>query len=213
MWTQRGSSTRAPRFPALGLLVSLSISSATGCSQCEGEAPAASPSALTRDTPAAPAAAPEPSVTPPAAAAAPTAAPTDGWSELVLRDTLPLCVFSSYAAREKALRIEQVKKQMLKANAPVIFGVFGPWCLNAACDERPTLQCWTERKGSDLIVHTLYSSLHKEGSSCTTDCRELDVSCETPTLEPGTYTVRHGDKAHPLEIPSVQRAPCLFESK
>jgi hypothetical protein len=130
-----------------------------------------------------------------------------------MRDTLPFCAFSSRAEREKAPLIERVKKQRLKANAPVVFGVFGPGCLNAACDERPTLQCWTEREGNDLIVHTRYSSLHKDGASCTEDCLELDVSCETPALEPGTYTVRHGDETRQLQIPSVLRAPCLFAAQ
>jgi hypothetical protein len=60
-----------------------------------------------------------------------------------------------------------------------------------------------------LIVHTRYFSFHKDGSSCTKDCLEVDSSCETPELPAGTYTVRHGDKTYKLQIPGVLRQPCL----
>ena len=122
---------------------------------------------------------------------------------------MPLCVFPSYQAREASPPFPNVKKQTLKANAPVVFGVYGPWCLNVACDERLLVQCWSERDGATLTVHTRFASLHKDGSECTTDCMVLDAACETPPLEAGEYTIRHGDKTYPLKIPSVVRSPCF----
>jgi hypothetical protein len=132
-----------------------------------------------------------------------------GWSNRSLRDTLPICVFSSIAEREKAQLIQKVTKQTLAANSKVVFGVFGPGCLNETCDARPTLQCWVERDGAVLNVHTLFFSFHKDDSTCTSECMEVDSSCETPELPAGKYTVRHGDKSYQLQIPRVLREPCL----
>jgi hypothetical protein len=156
------------------------------------------------DTPLAPPSAPES----PKAPEQP-AYPRPGWSELALRDKMPICVFSSMQEREKAPFIADVKRPTLRANSKVVFGVYGPWCINAACDERPTLQCWTDGEGDTLVVHTRYSSYHKDGSSCSDDCLGLDAMCETAELKPGKYTIRHGNKTYKLQIPSVVRDPCL----
>ena len=92
----------------------------------------------------------------------------------------------------------------------LVFGVYGPHCLNEACDERANLQCWVEREGTNtLVAHARFSSLHKDGASCTQDCMELDMACETEELAPGKYSVRYGDKTYPLTIPGTLRDPCL----
>lgn len=155
------------------------------------------------DKPAAPSEPP-----PPAAEEGPTEN-TPGWSRLRLQDSLPLCVFADEREREGALLIEQVKKQTLREDAPVTFGVFGPWCLNKDCDDKPMLQCWSEREGDTIVVHSRYASLHKEESKCTKDCLKVDASCVTPALEPGKYTIQYGDKTYKLQIPSVVRNPCF----
>jgi hypothetical protein len=198
-------------------MLALVASSLCGCRKDQPGVPPPKPATLSqgerpsKDVPS-PAATPPPTAATPGAEAATTQAPTHpkpGWSELSLRDTLPICVFANSWAREKTLFIRDVKKQTLRANSTVVFGVFGPWCLNDQCDELPMLQCSVERVGSDLIVHTRYFSFHKDGSSCTEGCLEVDSSCETPELTPGKYTVRHGDKTYELQIPSVLRRPCL----
>jgi hypothetical protein len=170
------------------------------------EEPAAAPekpSALVAPTPIA--------ATPitPAYNAAPPIDPEPGWSKLELQDSVPLCVFSDYKERDKALFIEQVKKQTLRANATLTFGVFANGCLNKACDDKSMLQCWIEREGDTLIAHSRFASFHKDGSACTKDCLEVDAACETPALAPGKYTVRYGDKSFKLQIPSVVRSPCF----
>jgi hypothetical protein len=134
-----------------------------------------------------------------------------GFSQLSLKDTLPICVFPSMAERVKAPFLKDVKPQKLVANSKVTFGVFGPGCLNEACDDRPTLQCWTEQEGPHtIVVKTRFSSFHKDGAQCTEDCMDLDTACDSQTeLAPGKYTVRHGDKTYKLQIPGVVRDPCF----
>jgi hypothetical protein len=135
-----------------------------------------------------------------------------GWGKLSLQDTLPICAFAGFNEREAALHIEQVKKQSLKADSTVVFGVYGPGCLNKECDARANLQCWVDLEGDTLHVHTRFSSFHKDGSTCTKDCLEVDAACETPALKAGKYTVQHGEKSYKLQIPSLVRQPC-FDSK
>jgi hypothetical protein len=185
----------------------------TGLSACQKSAPeptppAAKPAPLTQEAPAQPAPAPPPAYTTEPLPNVPYLGP--GWTQLNLEDKLPICVFPNEVEREKAMLIEKVKKQTLTANSPVVFGVFGPWCLNELCDIRPTLQCWTEREADTLTVHTRFHSFHKDGTTCTKDCLEIDATCQTPALEPGTYTIRHGDNAYKLKIPSTVRAPCFM---
>jgi hypothetical protein len=133
-----------------------------------------------------------------------------GWSKVSMRETLPFCAFSSIEERVKAQLIEQVHEQRLKANSPVTFGVFGPWCLNSECDERPLMECHVEQQDAKtLIMHTHFFSFHKDDAHCTSDCLETEASCNTPELKPGKYTVRHGDKTYQLKIPSVLGDPCF----
>ena len=120
-----------------------------------------------------------------------------------------MCVFANERERGAALFLEQVRKQTLRANAPVTFGVFPPSCLNTACDDVPLLQCWVEREGSTLTVHSRFASVHKDSSSCSEDCLEVDSACETPALAPGKYIVRYGDKQFELRVPSLVRTPCF----
>ena len=137
--------------------------------------------------------------------------PAPGFSLLSLKDSLPICVFPNMAERVKAPFLKDVKPQKLGANSKLTFGVFGPGCLNEACDDRPTLQCWTEQEDpSTIVVKTRFSSFHKEGAQCTEDCLDLDTACDTQIeLKPGKYTVRHGDKVHKLQVPSLVRDPCF----
>jgi hypothetical protein len=136
--------------------------------------------------------------------------PRAGWTPRRVRDALPLCVFSSMAEREKAQHLQDARaKQVLRANAKVVFGVFGPNCLNEECDARPTVQCWTEQSSNTLTVNSRFFSFHRDGSSCNTDCLEVDTACETEPLKAGKYTIRYGDKTYKLQVPSTMKDPCL----
>jgi len=126
-----------------------------------------------------------------------------------MQDTLPICVYASFDEREKSPPFPKAKPQKLEANAPLVFGVFPPWCVHPACDRRNMLQCWTQRDGTTLTVHTRYAGDRKDGAACREDCLDVDAACETPPLEPGAYTVRHGDKTYAVKVPSVVRAPCF----
>lgn len=167
------------------------------------------------NTPEAPAAAAEPAaLTPkaPAAAAAPEAANDGfgpGWSKRSLRDSLPICIFSSFAEREKFPFPQKVGRQTLRANSSFVIGVYPPQCLNEACDARANLQCWIEPEGKTLRVRTSFFSFHNQRTSCTHPCLGVDSACETPELIPGHYTIRHGDTTYDVKVPSVVRSPCL----
>jgi hypothetical protein len=135
--------------------------------------------------------------------------PKEGWSKVKLQDTLPLCVFGDVLEREKAKFPDQVKKQELKAGHTVVFGAYGPYCINPACDDMPTLQCAVERQGNTLTVLARYVGYHKDGATCTDGCTEVTAGCWTEKLEAGKYTVQYGDNTFSLQVPSVVRKPCF----
>lgn len=167
-----------------------------------------------------PAAPPAAAPTPPPAAAPkpepdkpsehPAGYPRAGWSKVSEHDTLPICVFPDVPTRAQAKTVKDVKPTKLAANKPVTFGAFPPSpCVNENCDQLPTLQCYIDQEGTNLIVHTMYSAYHKDGSTCTEECRDVSASCDTPALKPGTYTVRHGEKSYKLQLPSTPKSPCF----
>lgn len=137
--------------------------------------------------------------------------PDPGFNPLSLRDNLPICVFPNMEERVKAGYLKDVKPQKLVANSKVTFGVFGPWCLNADCDDRPNLQCWTEQEGDTIVVKTRFFSFHKDGAECTKDCMDLDTACPSQIeLKAGKkYEIRHGDKTYKLQVPGVIKDPCF----
>jgi hypothetical protein len=151
----------------------------------------------------------QPTATPATPSQRPTY-PRPGWSEIVLEDELPICVFPDYTARNAAPFIDQVKAQTLRAGSRLVFGAFAPACINPACDDAPTLQCWIDREGNTLVVHTRYFGYHKDGAKCTDDCKRVIAGCETSELAAGSYTVRHGQRAFKLRVPGVLRSPCWY---
>ncbi|HKP55523.1 MAG TPA: hypothetical protein VJV78_02315 [Polyangiales bacterium] len=202
--------------PHLTLLALALAASCNKVPELEAKPAQPAPAALKQDKPAEPSPAPaaEPAPPPAAPAAPPTEAPPypkEGWEKLSLRETLPFCLFSEIREREAAMTIEKVKKQSLKADQPVVFGVFGPWCVNKECDDLPMLECWVDKEGEDtLVLHTHYFSWHKKDSApCKKDCLPIDAMCSSPDLKAGRYTIKHGDKTYPLHIPSVLKDPCM----
>ena len=191
------------------------LTAALGLFGCDkGNQPASEPPAVETQA-LQPAATPPP---PPAAAPTPqqdapsehpTGYPRAGWSKVSLQDTLPLCVFPNLTARAQAKTPADVKPSKLAAHASITFGAFGPSCIHESCDQLPTLQCYVEQDGMNLVVHTQYSGYHKDGSTCTQDCRDVSASCDTEVLKAGTYTVKHGEKQYKLQLPSTPKAPCF----
>jgi hypothetical protein len=136
--------------------------------------------------------------------------PRPGWHAVSVENDVPLCVFASHQARAQADFVEQAEKQKLRAGSSVVFGAFAGYCVNEACDDRPSLQCWVEREGKTLVVHSRYWGDRKDGAKCeNVTCRPIIAGCETPPLEAGEYTVRHGDVRFQLRIPSELREPCF----
>jgi len=132
-----------------------------------------------------------------------------GWSTITLHDKVPFCLFESFLKHYEAPNMKAVKKPKLRAKAKLVFGAFAPACVSDACDERPTLECSVDREGSTLTVHTRYIVDHKDGTTCTDQCKTVTAGCETPELESGTYQIIHGEKTFKLRVPSVLRDPCF----
>ena len=195
---------------ATRLMFVFSLTAAVGCTRKipEPEPVPAQPAALSASTKVAPAPAPaaEPAKRGPSEDF--IGYPKEGWTKLKLNDTLPLCVFENALERENAKFLDQVKPQKLKANQSVVFGAFGPYCINPECDDLPTLQCMVDREGDTLKVRARYIGYHKDGASCSDGCREVIAGCETPSLPPGKYTIQYGDEHYALKIPSTLRDAC-----
>lgn len=186
-------------YVVLPVLCSLALSAALGCKAKIPE-PEPPPPAATQ-----PAARVE---VKPSEVAAP-ATPKEGWSEVSVQNTLPLCVFADERARESVKTLVEVKKQVLRADQPAVFGVFAPACINPECNELSTLQCSVERSGNTLRLQTRYLGFHKDGTNCRDECRSATAGCESPVLEPGEYTLEYGGTTVPLKIPSSLNMPCF----
>lgn len=140
------------------------------------------------------------------------AKPKEGWSEVSVENTLPLCVFADEREREQIKAVAQVKKQVLRADRPVVFGVFAPSCISPDCEELAALQCSVERSGNMLRLQTSYRGFHKDGTTCRDQCRAATAGCASPALEPGEYTLEYGGTQIPLKIPSALNMPCFKRS-
>jgi hypothetical protein len=147
------------------------------------------------------------------AAPAVAAASSNGavvWDKVKVEDDVPLCVFADHVERGNATFLKDVRKQTLSADSRVVFGTFAPGCQNEECDAPPTLQCWVDGEGPNmLVVHSRLSSEHKRGSICAKDCHPVIAGCETAVLKAGDYTVRYGKRTFGLRVPSVMSDPCL----
>ncbi|MFI5307637.1 MAG: hypothetical protein ACHQ53_09810 [Polyangiales bacterium] len=176
----------------------------------EPEAPADQSAVLTQKSPAEPPNGPLPvkEIPPPM-----TASTRLGFSKVVIEDGVPFCVFASSEEQGQVKYLADAKKQTLAAGSSVVIGAFSPWCVSNACDDMPSIQCHAEREGNTITVHSRYWGEHKDGATCTEDCRPVAAACETPKLERGKYTIRHGDKKFTLRIPSVLGDPCFGARK
>jgi hypothetical protein len=141
------------------------------------------------------------------------AASSDGatvWDKVKLEDEVPLCVFADHGERGKALFLQDVREQTLRADSRVVFGTFSPGCQNEACDSAPTHQCWVDgEEPNTLVVHSRHSFEHRRRAVCTKDCHPVVAGCETEVLKAGEYTVKYGRRTFSLRVPSVMRNPCF----
>jgi hypothetical protein len=187
----------------VSVLCSLVFSAAVGCKSKIPEPEPLQPAAKKT----------EPSTSKPEPAAAATAAiPRAGWSEVSVENTLPLCVFADEREREQIEAVAQVKKQVLRPDQPVVFGVFAPRCISPDCEELAALQCSVERSGNMLRLQTSYRGFHKDGTTCRDQCRAARAGCASPVLESGEYTLEYGGTQIPLKIPSALNMPCFKRS-
>jgi hypothetical protein len=191
-------------------ILALAALSLLGCSSGAREAAPAPERAI----PTPDKAAPEPAAPVDAGAApAPESAadkPREGWTFVETKDDVPLCVFASHFERSKAEHPQRAKKQKLAADSEIVFGAFGPGCMNEACDARPTLQCWVDHEGdSTLVVHARFFAEHKIDGKCAENCQPVLAGCPVGPLKAGKYTVKYGDRSFPLKIPSVVAKPCF----
>jgi hypothetical protein len=184
-----------------------------GCGSCGGcEDRSAAPAVAEHVQPLAAGAPADP---PPAPVAAPTEPASrkglkPGFHEVELRDEVPLCVLADFEAQYNAKFIEQVEKQKLRAGRSIVIAAFAGWCVNEACDDRPSLECQVERQGNTLIVRSRYWGDRKDGARCeNVPCRPVTAGCESPPLEAGVYTIQHGEKNFEVRVPSVLRSPCF----
>jgi hypothetical protein len=189
-------------------LLALALGGCGGCDEHEPAAPAEKPAALSQRA-AAPAPAPAAPEAPAPATATKKAWPPVGFDRIEVNDQGPLCVFEDYIKQNPVPSAAEAQRQKLRANKSVVFGAWGPWCMHEDCDQGPSLECSVVRDGNTLTVHTHYWGYHKDGSTCTKDCRKVAAACESPVLEAGTYTVKRGLKSYPLKIPSVLSSPCF----
>jgi len=185
-----------------------------GCSGCQGDStPAtASPAPVVKAPEPAPAAAPTPPPAAPPPGVPPLSAPyrrKDGFRPVEVLDGVPLCMFPNMQAWFEAKLLRDVGKQRLRPKNKVVIGAFGPWCVHESCDQVPSLECSVLREGDTLIVHSRYWGDHKDGSTCTTDCKSITAACNTPELEAGTYTVKHGETTFTFEVPGLLTDPCF----
>lgn len=133
-----------------------------------------------------------------------------GYREFMRHDDAQLCVFSSFLEHDTSRDLPAAKRQKLAAGKPVVFGAYPGYCVREGCDDRPSIECSVERDGMQLTVHSRYWGARKPGSDCgDVDCHWVAAGCQSPPLERGTYTVRHGGTERTLRIPATLRKPCL----
>jgi hypothetical protein len=180
-----------------------------GCSDCNrSDGPSAAPIESAEQPAALAQDAPEPASPRPPEPDKPW--PKPGWTAISVDNDVPICVFADFAERHRAQSLEQVEPQKLRAGASVVMGAFGPWCVNEACDLRPSLQCAVARGGNTLTLRSRYWGDRKDGATCEgVPCRPITAGCETPALESGVYTVVHGERSFDFRVPGVLSSPCF----
>jgi hypothetical protein len=75
------------------------------------------------------------------------------------------------------------------------FGV----CMSSSCDSVVESVCEVALSGTELTITATATVASKHGT-CTADCGQLLVSCESEALPAGTYDVTYGDQQGTLTV-------------
>jgi hypothetical protein len=160
---------------------------------------------------ATPPSSPPPPVQPPAPEGAPSPADAAGeWTHFSVKNEVPLCVIADYEEYAKTPLLKDVKRVVkLKAYEPVVFALYTAGCASKECIDRPGMQCWAELEGQTITVESRYNGEQHTGVTCTKDCESVTAACDTPNLDPGTYTLRYGDTTTTFKVPGTLRPACF----
>ncbi len=94
-----------------------------------------------------------------------------------------------------------------EANADLSLTVIIDECISA-CAKDTEATCDARLQGDEIIVHSEGQWSDSKGA-CIAVCGSLEAECVVEDLPPGEYTVRHGDEAWSLVLPSDLDRPCL----
>ncbi|GEM_PF-5817884 len=78
----------------------------------------------------------------------------------------------------------------------------------SSCAENLDLGCEVTLEGMDIIIDT-WASYDVSDEVCIQLCNELRTTCEVPSLEPGTYTLKMGATETPLIVPDDTQDVCV----
>ncbi len=80
-----------------------------------------------------------------------------------------------------------------------------PTCLSSSCDTLQEASCTLDVSG-DVLRISSQGIVESKGKICTLDCRAATVECTMEPIEPGDYTVIHGDERQTVSLPNVEGA-------
>lgn len=99
----------------------------------------------------------------------------------------------------------------LEADAPLHVAVIHSDCLPRRCTRRAKAHCKLTVSGEQV---TLSSSFEWEEPmdevECSLLCDRPFATCDSEPLPEGHYTLRHGSRTIPLEVPGPAKADCAF---
>lgn len=84
-------------------------------------------------------------------------------------------------------------------------------CLSSSCDEVVESSCTTTLDGNTVIVDASVTVRSDPRGPCTLDCNSPVVTCQTPPLAEGTYTLVYGEDQVPLTVPLGGQSTCTSE--
>lgn len=84
-------------------------------------------------------------------------------------------------------------------------------CLSSSCDTLTDKNCSVSLDGDEVVVESS-ATIESEGGACTDDCGRATVTCDSPDLETGEYTLIHGDASRSFHLPSASESICTGEA-
>lgn len=73
-------------------------------------------------------------------------------------------------------------------------------CLSSSCEEVVESSCTATLDGSTVTIEAEVTVRSKTRGSCTLDCNSPVVTCQTPPLAEGMYTLVYGEDQVPLTV-------------